>query len=70
MSSQNAKIARFMPDGQRFFSFDYLNGIGLWPGSKEVVNNITTYKLYYQENMLLYDTATNLNGTKLIGYLW
>jgi len=34
MSSNNAKIARFMPDGHRFYSFDYLNGIGLWPGDK------------------------------------
>ena len=40
MSSENAKIAKFMPDGSRFYSFDYLNGIGLWPGA--------TGKLTYQ----------------------
>jgi len=34
MSSNNAKIARYMPDGQRFYSYDFLNGIGLWPGTR------------------------------------
>ena len=39
MSAQNAKIARYMPDNYRFFSYDFINGVGLWPG----VGN----KLYY-----------------------
>jgi hypothetical protein len=39
MSSQNAKIAAYMPDCTRYFSFDYLDGVGLWPG----INS----KLYY-----------------------
>ncbi len=39
MSSQNAKIAIYMPDNSRFYSYDYLNGVGIWPG----LNN----KLYY-----------------------
>lgn len=47
-SSQNAKIARYMPDGQRYYSFDYLNGVGLWPGSKVITNETAiAYKLYY-----------------------
>lgn len=32
MSSKNAKIAHYMPDSVRYYSFDYLNGVGLWPG--------------------------------------
>lgn len=28
----NFKIVKFMPDGKRVFSSDYLEGIGLWPG--------------------------------------
>jgi hypothetical protein len=40
MSSKNAKIARYMPDSVRYYSFDYLNGVGLWPG----VGN----RLYYK----------------------
>ena len=32
MSAQNAKIARYMPDNTRFFSYDFINGVGLWPG--------------------------------------
>jgi len=40
MSSQNAKIAKYMPDGVRFYSYDYLNGVGLWPGA--------TQRLFYQ----------------------
>jgi hypothetical protein len=39
MGSQNQKVARYMPDGQRFYSYDYLKGIGLWPGPGS--------KLYY-----------------------
>lgn len=51
MSSQNAKVARYMPDASRFYSFDYLNGVGLWPGLKD--------KLYYVENLLLYGASVN-----------
>jgi hypothetical protein len=51
-----------MPDGQRFYSFDYLNGVGLWPG--------TSQKLYYQEKFLLYDATADQLGTTLIGYVW
>jgi hypothetical protein len=29
----NFKIVKFMPDGKRIFSSDYLQGVGLWPGS-------------------------------------
>jgi hypothetical protein len=61
-SSQNAKIAQYMPDGVRFYSFDYLNGVGLWPG----LNNV----LYYKENFLFYDAQVNSIGTRLIGYVW
>ncbi len=46
-SSQNAKIARYMPDGQKYYSFDYLNGVGLWPGSKAINGDVATYRLYY-----------------------
>lgn len=46
-SSQNAKIAHYMPDGVRVFSYDYLEGVGLWPGSKTVVGGVVTYRLYY-----------------------
>ncbi len=40
MSSENAKVARYMPDHDRFYSYDYLDGVGIWPG----LNN----KLYYK----------------------
>jgi len=62
MSSQNAKIARYMPDHSRFFSYDFINGVGLWPG----VGN----KLYYIENFLLYDAASNVLGTRMFGFVW
>lgn len=62
MSAQNAKIAAFMPDGSRYYSFDYLDGVGLWPGLSN--------RLYYIENFLLYDTNTDKLGTRLIGYVW
>ncbi len=62
MSTQNAKIAGFMPDGSRYYSFDYLDGVGLWPGLSN--------RLYYIENFLLYDTNTDKLGTRLIGYVW
>jgi hypothetical protein len=39
-SSLNAKKARYMPDGKRILSSDYINGIGIWPG----VNNTLYYK--------------------------
>lgn len=32
MSAQNAKVARYLPDNSRFFSYDFINGVGLWPG--------------------------------------
>lgn len=69
-SSQNAKIARYMPDGTRFYSFDYLDGVGLWPGNKIVTNGVVNYRLGYTENFLLYDAATNSNGTVLLGFVW
>lgn len=69
-SSQNAKIAHYMPDGQRIFSYDYLDGVGLWPGSRSNLNGVVTYRLHYTENFLLYDAATNPNGTVLIGFVW
>lgn len=28
----NYKFVKFMPDGKRIFSSDYLQGVGLWPG--------------------------------------
>ena len=31
-ASSNAKKAVFMPDGSRFLSSDYRNGVGIWPG--------------------------------------
>ena len=62
MSSKNAKIVHYMPDSVRYYSFDYLNGVGLWPG----IGN----RLYYKENFLLYDASSNSLGTKLIGYVW
>jgi hypothetical protein len=70
MSSQNAKIARYMPDGQRYYSYDYLKGIGLWPGTRLNSNTGPTYRLYYKEDFLMYDTVHNSNGTALIGYVW
>jgi hypothetical protein len=70
MSSQNAKIAKYMPDGQRFFSYDYLDGVGLWPGTKALNNGTVTYKLYYQEKFLFYDAASNRYGSTLIGFVW
>jgi len=51
-----------MPDGQRFYSYDYLDGIGLWPGPG--------LKLYYEEQFLLYGTAHDKLGTILIGHVW
>jgi hypothetical protein len=69
-SSQNAKIARYMPDGLRFYSYDYLDGVGLWPGKKTTQNGVVVYGLEYTEGMLLYDAATNPNGTVLIGIVW
>jgi hypothetical protein len=62
MSSQNAKIASYMPDTQRYYSYDYNNGVGLWPGPGG--------KLYYLENFLLYDAHSNALGTRLVGYVW
>lgn len=62
MSSENAKIAKFMPDGSRFYSYDFLNGIGLWPGASG--------KLAYKEKFLLYDATANADGTQLIGFVW
>jgi len=62
MSSKNAKIAQYMPDCLRYYSFDYLDGVGLWPG--------TGSKLYYKENFLLYDASSDALGTRLIGYVW
>ena len=56
MSSQNAKIAKYMPDNIRFYSYDFINGVGLWPGP----NN----KLYYLENFLLYGASSNSLGTQ------
>jgi hypothetical protein len=69
-SSQNAKIARYMPDGIRFYSYDYLDGVGLWPGNKIVTNGVITYRLGYTENFLLYDASTNSKGTMLLGFVW
>lgn len=48
MESENAKIAKYMPDGYRFYSYDYLNGVGLWPGSEIFINNVLTPRLYYR----------------------
>lgn len=62
MSSKNAKIAHYFPDAQRYYSFDYLDGVGLWPGLQN--------KLYYKENFLLYDASSDALGTRLIGYVW
>lgn len=70
MSAKNGKVARYFPDGQRFYSYDYLDGVGLWPGSKSIVNGTITYKLNYKENFLLYDAAGNSEGTALIGFVW
>lgn len=44
-SSQNAKVARYFPDGLRYYSFDYLDGVGLWPGKKSVLNGVIEYRL-------------------------
>lgn len=62
MSSQNAKIAKYMPDNSRFYSFDYLNGVGIWPGLQD--------RLYYVENFLFYGASSNELGTRLFGYVW
>lgn len=48
MSSKNGKVAKYMPDGQRIYSYDYLDGVGLWPGAKSVTNGTVTYRLYYK----------------------
>jgi hypothetical protein len=69
-SSQNAKIARYMSDGVRYYSYDYLDGVGLWPGRKVVRDGVVEYRLDYTEKMLLYDAAPNPNGTILIGAVW
>ena len=61
-SALNPKIARYFPDGQRVFSFDYLVGMGVWPG----LNNT----LLYLENYPIYDLISNANGTQLIGQVW
>jgi hypothetical protein len=37
LSSSNAKVATFMPDGKRFLSSDFRNGIGLWPGLQDTL---------------------------------
>lgn len=69
-SSQNAKIARYMSDGIRYYSYDYLDGVGLWPGTKTVTGGTVQYGLEYTEGLLLYDAAANPNGTILIGAVW
>lgn len=51
-----------MPDGKRFLSSDFLDGIGIWPGQKD--------QLYYQEGFLLYDLHPNSKGDTFIGYVW
>eukprot|EP00919_Chromeraceae_sp_WS-2016_P049349 GHVR01116821.1.p1 GENE.GHVR01116821.1~~GHVR01116821.1.p1 ORF type:complete len:110 (+),score=7.23 GHVR01116821.1:736-1065(+) len=60
--SQNYKIAMYMADGQRLYSYDYLEGVGIWPGP----NN----KLVYKEDYLLYGLNANRDGTQIIGYVW
>lgn len=51
-----------MPDHTRFYSYDFINGIGLWPGPNG--------KLYYLEKELLYGASSNSLGTRLTGYVW
>ena len=51
-----------MPDHQRFYSYDYNNGVGLWPGIGGT--------LYYKEGYLLYDASANALGTRLTGFVW
>lgn len=40
LSANNAKVAIFMPDGKRFLSSDFRNGIGIWPG----IGNVLLYQ--------------------------
>jgi hypothetical protein len=61
-ASSNAKKASYMPDGKRFLSSDFLDGIGVWPGVKQ--------QLYYQEAFLLYDLHPDAKGDRFIGYVW
>jgi hypothetical protein len=61
LATGNAKKVIFMPDGKRFLSSDYKNGIGIWNGIRDT--------LFYNEN-LLYDLNPNQNGSRFIGYVW
>lgn len=60
--NNNAKVARYLPDGIRVYSYDFEKGVGLWSGPKN--------KLYYQSKFFLYGAASNMNGSQLIGYQW
>jgi len=51
-----------MPDGSRFYSYDFLSGIGVWPGAGG--------RLSYREKYLLYDATANRQGTILLGFVW